>query len=901
MRLVLLLLSPILLGWGTATLIGGGTPGGSVEFFDDFGALDSARWISVTTGSGSITQSTSEVSVDDVAATTDGATLYHSEAVDFTKRSQYFVMVRNAHATDLAGTAFRLVEGVPVLGADADDEDMIRVEYHASNHWDIIYHSGTPASQTANYWTGAAWSTTHSPSHTPATVGDSYQIMLEVRPNGSDPEFRVLIWHKKDTTAIYTNTEDRGFRLNTSTTWVPFTSVQTHSAPFYFALGDAQSDAVDSNMEYEWIGFLQKDFDTIPDANYAYLNRSITSSFPSQYQIAAYYTLSNMDTAGDNAFYVPIDRDPEVVLRNESTIDTQWVSRPNVIKHLDIYYMLYDCRSSTGQVQICGATSIAPEGPWVKAIHNPFLTDSEIGAGTDDWKFANLYFDGDETKPWKMWVSNETEGAIYYTESPDFDTQEWITPVSKVVVGVATTWDDTFVGAPIFWKPEVTGAELWYSGYDGALWQAGCAIPSSPTDIYGSTYTKCAGNPIVVSGTALTTTSGTSTGQDLTVVSTASMRPGQWISVEQVSSLANHVARIKTVTDGTHVELYNGFGQITTGKSVYEYHGLSWGPTELRQEGTKIRMYGTPFKYADGAESTYVIETSDPTPETATWLAADKPWSIPVTQEPTRAKFNENPTFISGDLTAGSAIAASYSDNFNRTSGTNLSTNAPDPPGTYTDFITDGEGDCDTEIVSSTLVEFQANSNTTCDNDEWIVTGNEDLSSDDMCVLIEKVTNDLVSWGGGNRGIRLMLRMPRNGVGNHYTFGCFDGTCTTAGVSVDTAAGEFVESLVALTTCNLPTFAANDYVGFCVSGTGSTTTTFSLWQLDDLTDAQCTGSVCDPVDAGTWGTADCTYTPAITNLVDTGIRAAFGIVSNNPITGDTYQVDNFSATTVGAP
>lgn len=195
----------------------------------------------------------------------------------------------------------------------------------------------------------------------------------------------------------------------------------------------------------------------------------------------------------------------------------------------------------------------------------------------------------------------------------------------------------------------------------------------------------------------------------------------------------------------------------------------------------------------------------------------------------------------------------------------------------------------------SNEVEFSSNHAGNCDNSAWHVTGEESLAAD-QCGLIQYQGNN--SWST-NRGVRILLRAAASGdPGIHLENRCsapdcasakwelMNGTSTTEGLTADTDCDSGEHSALSV----------GHYYGACVTGTGVSGTRYRTWFLDSLTDSDCDSSVCDPEDAGTWGTPQCDNTPTTSGTDDGAGSVGFGLNSNALDSGDTFTIDNFSAT-----
>lgn len=678
---LLAVLAVCLGGWGALTIGGGPNefPLLETSFFDTFSSINTARWgILESGGTVELVAGNDTLSIDDLGSTSTGAGAYHKTAIDWSVRNQYWTRFVNVDATNDA-KLFRIHRGTPSLGATEDALDVL-FAFHDNSANGLTIQSGAGATLTV--WLDPAGTIPYAfeatpvgTSHSNVVDGDEYQILFETRPHGAadtgPPEFRVLVWHKSDSSLTYGGTE-RGYKLFTISEWTD-SSLLGDTSNLFFVLGDGETDAIDSETRFEWFGWLTYDgggSNDLPDSAYAYVNTSEASLFPPKYNVAAYYTLADLGTDNDLSFYVPFDRDGLstnddvsglVVERNVPVdpLDELWVSRPSVVHVGATYYMVYDCRSATSRNQVCGATASDPLGPWTKNSNNPMLVFNDVGTDAD-WKFARIFYDTSEAKPFKLWVGNEQTGfrGIYYSESNTFDAStngganDWTAPVLKVGLGAGGQWDDEFASQPTWWKPTEAGGELWYAGFDGTSWQTGCAIPDTPSDIYSSTFTKCAGNPIIAADDAAPLSSLTAalTGRVLFVADTSVLREGQWISIESASGTSNHITQIEAIASGTLAVISYGVGQVASGKDIFAYPGHSYSITAMRQEGACIRQYGTAFRFDDSSESAFAFETCDATPSTATWTPIDEPWGIPLARENDRAFYNENPTFIDGEI-----------------------------------------------------------------------------------------------------------------------------------------------------------------------------------------------------------------------------------------------------------
>jgi len=130
-----------------------------------------------------------------------------------------------------------------------------------------------------------------------------------------------------------------------------------------------------------------------------------------------------------------------------------------------------------------------------------------------------------------------------------------------------------------------------------------------------------------------------------------------------------------------------------------------------------------------------------------------------------------------------------------------------------------------------------------------------------------------------------------------------NGTSFVGNLTDDTDCGNSGDTTV------LPAFTNGDYFGSCVIGTGNGTTRFLTYQLDSLTDSECSGSICNPLDYTTWGTPACDITPTLSGgeeayIDDTGSWGGLGVATGADFQtdlNDLFILDNFSVQAIGAP
>jgi hypothetical protein len=231
--------------------------------------------------------------------------------------------------------------------------------------------------------------------------------------------------------------------------------------------------------------------------------------------------------------------------------------------------------------------------------------------------------------------------------------------------------------------------------------------------------------------------------------------------------------------------------------------------------------------------------------------------------------------------TAGSTA---YTDDFDRADEANVSTDAPDPPGTYTETEA---GSCTTSILSNQL-RFNVTHATSCDSTEWGVIGDYEVGSVDHCVLFQYQGN--TGWPA-TRGPRVILRAETTSTpGMHYQNRCTTPDCQAAKwIRVDGTTLQ--EAITADTDCDgeIPTMNTGDYFGSCVTGTGDGTTQFRTWVL--------TSAPSDPEDASTWGTADCDTTPSGFTPDDSGELGGITLLcASGCSNGDSFDFNNLSVT-----
>lgn len=595
-------------------------------FFDDFTSLDtSCRWTANTNASGTITQSGSVVTLDDPGAASDAALLTLSQFP--VRRDHYWIACTSGSLDNEAGT-YDIIGAVDTVAAPQGNNTFdtlyrTRSEMQATDRYQVkAFSSG----HTENYWREALvdWSTSFSASYNKRDTDTDHALCLENKPDAAGNSFRWLGYGKTDDGASYSVPE--GWNNFMVTDWIQWDDYEAVSDTLWLAFGDGQHDTADNQaLAIDWIYFGTTGA-TMPDANWAYLNLATTGT---SYDISAFYTHSL-----DYPFYVPIDRDPDVLSRGAGgTWDDAWVSRPYVVKVSGTYYMVYDGNNGSGDVQIGCATASSPEGAWTKCSNNPII--SNAGGGANDARFGTVIYDNsDGTNPWKIFLGTETGTAgVYLAENSALDNGSWPTPSIKVSLGSGGSFDDTYLHPGVM-DEGASKFTIFTAGYDGtAGWSMGCA---TSTTLEG-TYTKCnSGSQIFTNSKAVTTTTdANSTGTTLNVAATTGFGAGEWLMVNASASINTpYYGRVKSINAGVSLEMYNGFSDIDSGLNVQSFSDVSQHPRALiNPTGTTWYILATCFRLGgtpSGNESNCLFEGDGSDPSAITWSLSNDPWGYPM-------------------------------------------------------------------------------------------------------------------------------------------------------------------------------------------------------------------------------------------------------------------------------
>lgn len=586
------------------------------EFFDDFSSIDTDRWQTRTSGSGSVTASGSNAVLDEGGTNNDDcAAIVLKEALDFTAEWIFACMVKiNGAAPSYAPNLVGIYDdsAVPDIGTNSSRssrqrfyiENQIGTSTPSNNRH--MYKFRNPSGSTRQ-WRGANedWSSAFAYSHVGPNENNYCLLVIHHKPGSG---LRICGYGRDQED---TNSNHDGIRLRGSTTFVDFgagaNNIDGIDNAGYLVIGDIVNDAggYDHTVSVEWASMFVVQGD---DAETAFVSCADNSANPFPYDIHQFVCPLGAIQAG-HPLYVPLDEHPdstEVISRGSD----DYVQDASVFHDTDTgtYYVLYGRRESggtAGHIVILSGSTLAnalADTPTDIIDYNDTGIDGDVDIvrAPQLWKEGGTFY---------LFFAAETPDPLFYVYRATLNGSD---PTSAANWGSITevlgpsassdTYDEGGCAHQFVIRYDTGKYRMVFSGYNSTQgkWSIGMA---EATSITGS-WTKQ--GELVARGTDETQFNGANTSSATYTVDDSSdfVVNQPVVTGGRTGDLTRYrPSRIKAINSGTEVVLYHRIG-VADNAYLSGYTNFSIAARALRPapEGGRWEMWITAFRYQQGQE-----------------------------------------------------------------------------------------------------------------------------------------------------------------------------------------------------------------------------------------------------------------------------------------------------------
>lgn len=596
------------------------------NFIDHFSgaSLDSAKWTSVTSGSGTVTVTDSYVDLN--APANSAAFLYYKTRLDKTK-SQLWLAAVSYPTPGSSGVSPRLLtlmngasRPIADTNGNIDARTIVRYDYgnNGTNdvgnafYWD---DTGTQVfwSSTAQTWTKSLPNANNAMQN-PIQSDDYYVVGLEI--DGVNRRWRLIGWCQAFGVAG-TWTFNQGWRLTALTDWVNW-SVSRDSTNLWLGFGTPfTDDSVVHEARVEWVRYAEA-----PSGAQG-VPRVVDAFAAAKQNLAAVHRLRHYYSY-DGLTFLPRDRTTWALdLGTSGAWDARELQEPwAVFDGASTDYLFYTGTNArfVQAIGVAAAPHASPQaGPWTKSSGNPIVQIGSSGSDDDgEVGFACVVRDQtDVAYPWKMLYSGKkaSDGRwrLLYATAPAA-IGPWTKQGRALDVGSAGAKDQNAArdAVVLYYNGQW---EVWYEGWDSN--NAGHLMRATGTSL--GALTKDARSPCYSPRSvdrALTANLSTAPGRVVSVASTSGLNVDEIVAFSQSSNGDTYSAsRVRKVVNATTVELYHGLTGFTTTTPAKLKPASSWPnltPRWIGLVGAQWRFYlnlWEPFTNGgDGASYSSLLE-----------------------------------------------------------------------------------------------------------------------------------------------------------------------------------------------------------------------------------------------------------------------------------------------------
>lgn len=532
-------------------------------FFDHLTSLDSARWGTLTSGTGTVTQTGSRVEIR-TPVSTDGAAIYLKDAIDITQSQM--IAIQMSYSSTVANPCIMLLNksGAPTLDTQANQFArglfMVSSSVGASTgalgfKWD---NTGTLLSwdtATAGWASGSGRYSVQ-----PITAGDSWIIVFE--NDGPNSRWRFHGYIIKSSS--FGDGKTQGLVHVCTSDWTNWSATRSVTDSVWLVIGDPINNQGATGVDVEWVrtGAGTKEY-------FALNGKDDGGS----YSIRSFH-------AFDGKFLLPKDRSSDMLSGN--------VKDPCLVYDGSTYNLFYRDITNTS-VRV--ATSSSPDGTFTysttlksdgaKTYHFPYVVYTPWEGSGYEWQCLVEEIDTSSgiRIELRLLTASTATGAwtdrgvvLSYGSGADKDAHGLISPCILHRNGRYEVWYSGFYDPGV----SMNGTETTVSGMRATgvgLTSAGGGLLALVKDgqgarlPYSDIQTALSAN---LTGRTATLTSGTGFGDaDLPVFFDQDTTDNNWV-----------LARAKSLS-GSSLSLYSTVTGLTTASGATVFHPLS-GPQNIR-------------------------------------------------------------------------------------------------------------------------------------------------------------------------------------------------------------------------------------------------------------------------------------------------------------------------------
>lgn len=533
-----------------------------MSFFDHFTSLDSARWGSLTSGSGSVTCTDSYVELN-APAVGDAAAIYYKTKID-TSVSQTIaacVSFRGAltspipfwiidKATDPVAETATNYNPRRIFSVGTSDSVAMVLRY-----WD----SGGSLQKWSTSGTGGSYSTANNYAVNPIVADDYYIVVFEIDGPGS--KWRALAYGI--TAATFGTAKDQGLVLAACTDWTTWANTRSISDGIWLVLGDLDTTNTSGISRVEWVRHSDG------TKQYAFLNGKDDGG---SYDIRRSWSF-------DGKFFVPEDRTSTIATGD---IKDQWCLDPGA----GTVYLFYKDNGTAGFTNNVIVRSASTAGGSFGAPSTLFTAPSG-----HSFSFPCIVY-----TPWEA-AGYEYQMLLSDNDGTNQDlrlftcataTGTW-TDRGIVLTHGASGDDATFCTGPVILHRNGR-YEVWYTG--GATVSGKNNVQQTGLLATGPGLTSAGAGLLTLTKDGVGTRLGIQdsvealtanlTGNTASVASTTGFAVDQPIYFDQDSTQANYVgAKVRKITTNTSIEFYPKATGLLTASSAKVY-GAGAGNQQIR-------------------------------------------------------------------------------------------------------------------------------------------------------------------------------------------------------------------------------------------------------------------------------------------------------------------------------
>lgn len=535
-------------------------------FFDHLTALDSARWGTLTGGSGTVTQTGSRVELRS-PSTTDSAAIYLKDTIDLSVSQ--IVQFCFSYASSVAGLPFHIINKASAPAVEnqtAFDARRLTAATSADSVASTFLRWSSGGTQNSWSTSAANWSTGASRySITPVGTTDYYIITFE--NDATNAQWRLHGHCLQGST--FGDGKTQGMVHVCTTDWTTWANTRTSTDGVYLVLGDIVNNANTLSVDVEWVR------SSVATKEWAFINGKDDGG---TYLIKRFWSFDG------GKFLLPEDRSTSALTGN---VKDPWVVDPGAgTVHLFYYDITTDAIRRATSSTIGGTFTDVNACATAPANHDfgfPSVVYTSWESAGYEWQM--LVQDLDATD------SNHISLRLFTTADPS--TSGWTDRGIVLSYGSGADKDAQGCLSPVI-QHRNGRYEVWYSGqYD-----PGVAMNGAYTTVSGM---RATGSGLTSAGAGLLTPTKDGSGARLPYTDaqqalsanlsgiTASMADTDGFEFNDMPVFFDQdttdnnwaLSRIKSYTVDTSLVLYHKMTGLTTAAGAVAFGPLS-GPQNIR-------------------------------------------------------------------------------------------------------------------------------------------------------------------------------------------------------------------------------------------------------------------------------------------------------------------------------